>query len=878
MSAKRIVGLTVALLGLLLNACELRPPSGATAPRPTPPTAPAIPPAAPTATTEAAQARSDIFLATFGNPQHRYELPGRVHATPAELSGTDVGRSLRVERGDGKTVLHLPLHPDEALWGFGQRMDAFNLRGHAFDVWAEDSWNRTDTSYFAIPWFVSSRGYGLFVNSTGRLKVDLGAAQPGEIRIEIPEDGAEVWAITGTPREIVARYTALVGRPQPVPDWTFQPWLSRNSFLSAYEVDRHLALMEKNGMKVGAVVLEAWEQHLHNFQFETNRYPNPAAWIKKLDQRGVHVICWTTASIWTGDPSYEQARDRGFLVRNADGSEYITRWLENGRKMDFRQTAARDWWRDLHRPLIELGVGGFKTDGGEHMPDPWFHNVHPYFYQRATLDAFAAAGRPGISFARSANPICAGNSTFWGGDQDAQWSNLAVVVRGGLAAAWSGFFYWSHDVGGYTSTPDRDLYLRWLQIGTFSPLMQLHGITPREPWHYDRETLDLVRGYFKVRERLQPYLVELAREAREQGRPMWRPLAWAFPADAGTWSIGDQFMLGDDLLVAPVLDTHQERTVYLPAGDWVDLWEGVARAGPTQFVQKAERAVIPVFARAESADRWRNLLRPVVRPPASPLRLELAGARNERGLVPDQRYLRAGQGETVAYRLVNASPVVAEGTMSLPLPPGFRGEPTHHAFRLEAGEAREMSFNLIPPPNLPPGSYAVQGLCRIGTLSAKTPKIHLVQSPAWKVLGPFAGGVGSAQPMDGRTPDLLARYRGRDDQDILWQDVPDDAKAADGFVDVGRLTARDGALTTYAYTTLSSPAARRMTLYAGSGDAMTVWLNGQPVLRREVYRNPERDEDTVDVLLRGGVNHLLVRISRSMSPHGFYLRLAEPER
>lgn len=880
MSAERRAGLTAAaLLGLLLNACELKPPG----PTPTTPE-----PSAPGPTTNsstpapvepaATRARAPYVLGTFGQPQHRYELPGRAVAQPTPLADTAWGRRLQVEIGGGKTILRLPLQPDEALWGFGQRMDGFNLRGRAFEVWAEDSWNRTDTSYFAVPWFVSSRGYGLLVNSTGRLKVDLGATRADEIRVEIPEEGVEVWAITGTPREVVARYTALVGRPQPVPDWTFQPWLSRNSFLSAYEVDRQLAQLDKYGMKVGAVVLEAWEQHLHNFQFETNRYPNPGGWIKKLGQRGIHVICWTTASIWTGDPSYEQARDRGFLVRNPDGSEYITRWLENGRKMDFRQPAARDWWRDLHRPLIELGVGGFKTDGGEHMPDPWFHNVHPYFYQRATLDAFAAAGRPGISFARSANPICAGNSTFWGGDQDAQWSNLAVVVRGGLAAAWSGFFYWSHDVGGYTSTPDRDLYLRWLQIGAFSPMMQLHGITAREPWHYDRETLDLVRGYFKVRERLQPYLVELAREAREQGYPMWRPLAWTDPDEAGTWSIGDQFMLGDDLLVAPVLDTNLERVVYLPAGGWLDLWDDVERIGPTQFVQKAERAVIPVYARAESANRWRNLLRPVVRPPDSPLRLELAGARNERGLVPDQRYLRAGQAESVSYRLMNRSPVVAEGTLSLQLPPGFRGEPTHHAFRLEPGAAQEMTFNLVAPPNLPAGSYPVQGLCRVGTLSAKTPKIHLVQTPPWKVLGPFAGGIGSAQSMDGRTPDLLARYKGRDGEDLIWQDVPAEVMATDGFIDIGRLTARDGAITTYAYTTLSSPAARRMTLYAGSGDAMTVWLNGQPVLRREVYRNPERDEDAVDLLLRGGVNQLLVRISRGMSPHGFYLRLAEPER
>lgn len=812
----------------------------------------------------------------IGEPTHTYALPG-APAEPRDARETELGGKIRIETGGGKTRIRLPLYQGEAVWGFGQRLDGFNLRGHVFEVWAEDSWNRYDTSYFAVPWFVSSRGYGLFINSSGRIKVDLGHSDPGLIQLELPGEGAEVWTFQGTPSAMVSAYSELVGRPQPVPDWIFQPWLSRNSYLSAYEVDRALARAGASGLKFGAVVLESWEQHLHNFRFETNRFPDPAGWIRKLNQRGVQVVCWTTASIWTGDPSYEQARDRGYLVRNADGSEYITRWLENGRKLDFRNEAARAWWRDQHRPLIELGVGGFKTDGGEHMPDPWFHNQHPYYYQRATLDAYAAAGRPGIAFARSANPLCSGNSTFWGGDQHAVWSNLAAVVRGGLSAAWSGFFFWSHDIGGYTGTPEKELYVRWLQLGAFSPMMQLHGITAREPWHYDRETLDLARGYFRVRERLQPYLVELGHEARTQGHPLWRPLAWAYPEDPVTWSIGDQFLLGPDLLVAPVLTADSRRTVYLPAGRWLDLWDQTWQQGPTQCVVEAGRNQVPVYAREASAERWRDLLQPIPRPQPSPLTLQLDGPRNERGLVPGVRFAQADEAETVSYQLANHAPVPAAGTLAVQLPPGFRVEPQHHAFNLGPGQSTGFSFRVLPPPNLAPGSYAIQGQCRVGNLSAKTPKVTLVYSPAWKVLGPLRLGIKQAHALDGRTPDLKARWPGREG-DLLWQDIPAQAIARDGWLDLGPLTAREGEVTSFAYATVPSPTSRRVLFKTGSGDAMTIWLNGQEVLRRDVYRNPEADEDTADVTLRGGVNHVLIRVSRSLGANGFYFRLAEPER
>lgn len=813
--------------------------------------------------------------ATAGQPQHTYPLPGDTNNV-GNLYETEMGSRLTISIEGDRAILLLNLEPGEALWGFGQRFDSFDLRGQSFEIWAEDGWNRTDTSYFAIPWFVSSSGYGLFVNSTGRLKVDAGATNPNVLRIEIPEAGAEVWGFIGAPRDVVAAYTKLVGRPHPAPDWTFQPWLSRNSYLGAYEINRVISLMETNGLKAGAVVLEAWEQQLHNFRFETRRFPNPAAWISDLRERGYHVICWTTSSIWPSGSTYDAAKERGFLALNEDGSEHVTRWLENGREINFSIPEAREFWRNLQLPLIEMGVAGFKTDGGEHMPDPWLHNVQPYYYQHATLDAFAKAGREGVAFARSGNPIVAGNSAFWGGDQEAEWRNLAVVVRGGLSAALSGLFYWSHDVGGYSGTPTKELYLRWLQIGAFSPMMQLHGVTAREPWTFDDETLRISRGYFKVREKLQPYLLELAREAREQGYPMWRPLVWSFPNDKATQRIGDQFMLGDDLLIAPILEEKNERPVYLPAGDWLDLWSGETLTGPKRFKATTELATIPVYARAATADKWKSLFADVPLASQRPLYLSPAGDKNERGVVPAQRYIRGVVREKLFYTLHNNTDEPVNGEAVPVLSPGFTAHVANLSFSAPAHGVAQIEF-WVTPPALAPGSYEMTVRVRAGNRAAIAPPVTIVKPLAWKALGLFKGGVGSHQPLDGQTPSLEARYTDRDGKHVQWRDVPLHAMQGDGAIALDKIVGNEGDSTCYAYAQIESEAPKSVRLHLGSGDSMAVWVNSAKVFERIAHRNPERDEDQVDVFLKRGQNDLLIRVSRDLAQNTLYARISKTE-
>jgi len=811
-----------------------------------------------------------------GDPQHRYELPGTQVFERSLFSGPDSAR-VRVETRAGRTTVIVRLDDDEAIWGFGQRFDAFDLRGRSFEIWAEDGWNQTHTSYFAIPWFISSAGYGVFVNSTGRLRVDVGVAVTNELRIEMPENAADVRAFRGTPREILAAYTELVGRPHSVPDWVFQPWISRNSYLGAHEIDRTIALMNAFQLRAGAVVLEAWEQQFHNFRFETERYPDPAKWIRSLHERGYHVICWTTSSIWPHGSTYDEAKRRNFLVKYADGSEYVTRWIENGRELDFRMPDVRDFWRDLQIPLIEMGVDGIKTDGGEHMPDRWFHNEHPFHYQRASLDAFDKVGRPGITFARSGNPLVAGNSTFWAGDQHAAWPSLAVVVRGGLSAALSGLFYWGHDIGGYSGTPTKPLYIRWLQIGAFSPIMQLHGISAREPWLYDAQTLEIAQLYFRVREKLQPYLIGLAREAREEGHPMWRPLAWTFPEDRATFRIGDQFMLGDDLLVAPILNEEGTREIYLPAGQWVNLWTDRTLEGPTNLSVAVDISMIPVFARAEAHTRWKDLFKgaPAVQLP--PFSVQLAGAQNERGIVPPIRYLRDNSTETISYLVSNNTASAASGSAILQLPPGFTAPSNRVDFTLPPRGSGRIDFPVTPAADLEPGTYAITLNCRVGAHTLDAPDHYLAQSPRWKAIGPLEGGVGSKQALDGTSPDLAAPVTGRGGLEVHWKELPLSAMGDDGYWDVGKIIGGEGGTTSFAHTRFTLKSARRVRLALDSGDSMAVWVNGRLVCNRIAHRNPSPapilPEDVPTADLRAGENEILVRVSRGIAPNQMYVRI-----
>ncbi len=806
----------------------------------------------------------------IGTPQHTYPLLEEL-----EVSQRIANPQIKIVRGmDGTITLLLPLKPEEAIWGFGQRFDTFNLRGKELESWTTDGWNASDTSYYAVPFFISSRGYGLFINHPGRIRFDVGADNPELMTIRIPDQSVELIAFEGTPAEISRRYTELIGRPRPVPQWIYRPWVSRNSYLGAYEINRITDRMRSLGMPVGVAVLEAWAEQLHNFRFTTHRYPDTAAWIKQLNDQGVHIVCWITSSVWTSSDAYRQAKERGYLVLNDDGSEHVVRWLENGRKIDFRKPEARAWWRDFQKHVIAQGVEGFKTDGGEHMPDPIFHNQHAYYYQEASLEAFRDLNRTGITFARSASPINARLSTFWAGDQLADWRGLAMVVRGGLSTALCGFPYWGHDIGGYSGTPTKELYVRWMQFGAFSPIMQFHGVGPREPWHFDEETLEIARFYFQLREKLHTRIVAWGEEARTNGTPIIRPLIWMYPNDSKAHNIDNQYFFGPDLLVAPITDPLDERGIYLPEGGWVDAWTGEAYAGPQTLLYHAPLTRIPVFVRGEAYEHYREFFAGEPSKPVEPVSVILSGPKNDWGLVPALRYWgERSDPESIYYEIRNNSDTTATMSVQLRAPTACDVEPPGRVnLRLEPGEVQRVAYHVKPRQTTSPTTHRISLEVVQDNQLLPSPQVDLVIPPRWRVLGLLEGGVGSEQSLDGQPVQEERSYAGKNGKEIRWTDVPASLIEVDGQVNLSSLIGADGWSTYYLATDLVSDRVRETTIRAGFGDSMTVWLNGKEVTSVIGHRNPERDEDVFSIRLNPGSNRLLIRSSRDLSPPIFYLR------
>lgn len=775
----------------------------------------------------------------------------------------------------GEFTMVLPLEPGEAIWGCGQRLDAFNLRGRRIEHWVTDSWNQLDASYTAVPFFISARGYGLFVNHPGRVTLDIGASDPNQLIITVQDDAGELIVFTGTPSAISQTYTSIVGRPRTAPTWVFRPWLSRNSYLGADEINRTLDRMTELGMPVGAVVLEAWAEHLHSFTFERRRFPQASDWIYALARRGVSVVCWITSSVRTDSRAYREAKELGYLVLNEDGSEHVVRWLEGGREIDFRTPHARRWWRDLHAPLIAQGINGIKTDGGEHMPDPSFHNQHPFHYQRASLDAFLHAGRDGITLARSANPRSASLGALWAGDQHAEWSGLAAVVRGGLSAALSGFPLWGHDVGGYSGTPTKRLYLRWLQFGAFSPIMLLHGQTAREPWHYDAQTVSIARFYFRVRERLQPLLQLLGRQALADGTPIIRPLVWHTPDDRATHTIDSQFLLGPDLLIAPLVEDRDERSVYLPRGRWTDLWTGATHQGPTTITVTAALHQIPAFANATAAAAFRHLFSGAPTPDVAPIELALTGTPNERGIIPRLRHLSPGKTtDLVEYLVQNRSTRAHVVEAHVSAPGDLVAAPLDTLrFALQPGQSRHVRFKAHIEPTTQPGTYPLRLRITDHECSRLQDTVQIVLHPTWVALGPFPGGVGSPPELDAHAIDPDATHIGLHGAPLRWQRVPERLLRHDGGLDLGEVLGNHPFTSSYVRTNLHSNRARTIRCKVGCGDALTIWLNGRTIHDNPTHRNPEADQDTIGTYLDAGSNHILIRLHRDLAPHRLYFRI-----
>ena len=509
------------------------------------------------------------------------------------------------------------LRPGEAVYGFGEQFGRLNKAGQTIDVnMVEAVGTTTPRAYKNIPFFWTTHGYGVFWNTTARITAWVGSRNAADIQIAAEDDQIDTYVFIGDPKTILDRYTTLTGKANVPPDWSFGWWQSKMSYRSAEEVLAVVRAHRAADLPIDVVHLDTFwfrEDWRNDLTFSPERFPDPAGFFRELLDLGVRTCLWQLPYIPEGSPLFDELGAADAFVRDADGGLYDVRICYtpgfDGRVgiIDFTNPAAVEIYSRWIRHLHDLGAAAIKADFGEQAPlDGHYHdgitgrlqhNRYPLLYNRAIAEATHDATGAWIIWARSA---WAGSQRYplhWGGDSSPNWDNLGPQLAGGLSLGLSGFTFWSHDIGGFMDHTGGELLVRWLQAGLFGSHARIHGVGNRELADHGGEVLDIGRRYLHLRYRLLPYLLGEARRSARAGLPMMRALVVEFPDDPTTWNIDDQWLLGEHLLVAPILDATGRRRVYLPPGRWTDWWTDDQIDGPRWIRIDAPLDRLPLWIR-----------------------------------------------------------------------------------------------------------------------------------------------------------------------------------------------------------------------------------------------------------------------------------------
>ncbi|HHX02517.1 MAG TPA: alpha-xylosidase [Firmicutes bacterium] len=555
-------------------------------------------------------------------PDGRTEVPFMAYDTfsPGHIDSASMGyveRNMNAHR----SVFSLHARADEKFAGTGERFLGMNLAGTTLTLENEDaSGANSRRAYKNIPFYVSSRGYGLLIMTSNHVRLSLADISTRAVQGLVESDVLDLFFIGGNNiAEIVQNYQRITGFPRKVPLWSYGVWMSRMTYFSADETLDVVRKLREGQFPCDVIHLDTgWfrKDWQCDWQFNEERFPDPKGYMDQMRELGIRISLWQTPNVARKTELYATARDNGYLPRKriASGDASSFGNVEYGGRIDYTNPEAVRWYQGLLKNLFDLGAEVIKTDFGEkidhnaifynQMSYEQLHNLYALLYQKAAFDITEQAkGKDqALIWARAGWTGCQRYPVHWSGDCAATWDGLAGTIKAGLHIGLSGFAFWSHDVGGFHGLPDfmnnwpeDDLYVRWTQVGVFSSHMRYHGTSPREPYEYP-QVADIVREWLKLRYALIPYLYDQGNKAVEKGYPVLRALVFHHPDDPFCWHIDDQFYCGDNLLVAPVLNKEGVRDVYLPEGQWTDLWTGETINGPVLLKGvKSELPRIPVY-------------------------------------------------------------------------------------------------------------------------------------------------------------------------------------------------------------------------------------------------------------------------------------------
>ncbi|MDN4601011.1 alpha-xylosidase [Paenibacillus sp. F6_3S_P_1C] len=514
----------------------------------------------------------------------------------------------------------LDLGIGEYVYGLGERFTPFVKNGQVVDTWNEDGGTSSEQSYKNIPFYLSNKGYGVFVNHPERVSYEIASENVSKVQFSVEGETLEYFIIGGdNPKDVLDNYTQLTGKPALPPAWTFGLWLT-TSFTTDYDeatVNHFVDGMAERDLPLSVFHFDCFwmkEYQWSDFVWDEAMFPDPEGMLARLKEKGLKICAWINPYIAEKSYLFDEGMENGYLVKTADGSVWQwDMWQAGMALVDFTNPDAVNWYKSKLEVLLDQGVDSFKTDFGERIPtdvvyfdgsDPVkMHNYYTQLYNKAVFELLEdkIGKNEAALFARSAT---AGGQQFpvhWGGDCSSTYESMAESLRGGLSLGLSGFGFWSHDISGFESTATPDVYKRWVQFGLLSSHSRLHGSTSyRVPWLFDEESVDVVRDFTKLKISLMPYLYNSAVESTVRGIPMMRAMLLDFPEDPTTYSLDTQYMFGDSILVAPIFNKEGDVRYYLPEGTWTNYLTGAKVQGGRWISENHDFKTLPMMIKPNS--------------------------------------------------------------------------------------------------------------------------------------------------------------------------------------------------------------------------------------------------------------------------------------
>ncbi len=514
----------------------------------------------------------------------------------------------------------LSLGVGELVYGMGERFSAFAKNGQSIDIWNEDGGTSTEQSYKNIPFYLTNKGYGVFVNHPEKVSFEVATESLTKVEFSVEGGYLDYFVINGpTMKEALVHYTDMTGKPSLPAPWTFGLWLS-TSFTTNYDEATVMSFID--GMLDRGIPLRTfhfdcfWMKEFHwtDFVWDERVFPDPEGLLKRIKAKGLNICVWINPYIAEESRMFAEGKEHGYFVKRKNGDVWQwDMWQPGMALVDFTNPEACKWYQGYLAQLLDMGVDCFKTDFGERIPTDvdYFdgsdakkmHNYYTFLYNKCVYSLLEEKRGKGqaVLFARSATVGGQQFPVHWGGDCWSDYESMEESIRGGLSLQMSGFGFWAHDIGGFEQTSTADVYKRWVAFGLLSSHSRLHGSSSyRVPWAYDEEAVDVVRFFTRLKATMMPYIYKTAIDTNRTGIPTMRSMVMEYTDDRTCAYLDKQYMLGDNLLVAPVFNDQSVAEFYLPKGLWTNFFTGEETCGGTWITRDCGYLDIPLMVKENS--------------------------------------------------------------------------------------------------------------------------------------------------------------------------------------------------------------------------------------------------------------------------------------